>query len=29
MLSTYKALQGGEATEQLSMQVLMAPRQGY
>jgi hypothetical protein len=24
MLSTYKALQGGEATEQLSMQVLMA-----
>ena len=29
MLSTYKALQGGEATEQLSMEVLMAPRQGY
>jgi len=28
MLSTYKALQGGEATEQLSMEVLMACRHG-
>ena len=28
MLSTYKALQGGEATEQLSMEVLMARRHG-